>query len=160
MNQAEAELLIAEAVIAGAVLPTASAQDLADKAGVWADFCDDVPYEFARQVVRGWPTGNNHFLTPNRLSNEWRDHRRASATGGTFPEGACAWARVCRCDHDACFHGQLRGPEDKTTVIETPKGEIHRYTTAVRWCPTCWEARNVIRNEQGMESRAYGDMGR
>jgi len=158
MNQQEAELLIAEAVIAGAVLPTVSAQDLADKAGVWSDFCDDVPYEFARQIVRKFETGHNHFLTPNRLSNEWADARRKSGGEGTYPEAACAWARVCRCPHTECFHGQMRESEEKTTIIATPKGEIRRYTSGVRWCPTCWDARNVIRMDANKERRDYGDM--
>lgn len=151
--------MIGEAVIAGVLLPTTDQQDLDDKAGVWADFCGDVPYEFARGVVRAFPTGHNRFLTPNRLSNEWHDQQRSNRGPVTFDEAACAWARHCRCDHLACFHGQMREAEDKVTLYDAGRaGTKERITTGVRWCSRCWDARNIAREKAGKEARDYGDM--
>jgi len=158
MNQAEAELMIGEAVIAGALLPVTDMQDLADKAGVWSDFCRDVPYGFAREAVRNFQTGNNRFLTPNRLVNLWHDRARGQAHN-TKTEYDCAWYRNCSCPHTDCINGQMREPEDKVTTVDAGrKGTVDRITVGVRWCPRCWLARNIVREKAGKELREYGDM--
>ena len=114
---------------------------------------------FAVAVADTWE--ENRPITPIAIKSRWDDHvkaQRASMPQPTYDEAACAWARVCHCQHTECYHGQMREAEDKETVIDTPKGPVRRYTTGVRWCPRCWDARNTIRVEHGKEPREYGDM--
>lgn len=114
---------------------------------------------FATAIADMW--SENRPITPIAIKSRWDAHMRATrgSQAVDFPEAACAWAQHCNCTHTDCFHGQMREPEDKITKIDTVrKGVVERHTTGVRWCPRCWEARNIVREKNGKERRDYGDM--
>lgn len=131
-----------------------------DQIAAWSQILEDVPTSFGLQRVNQWePNAVQRYFQPTSVAFAWRMRREAEVRESvTYDEAACAWARLCTCPHVDCYHGQMREAGDKTTIIETRSGVTNRYTTGVRWCPRCWDARNLKRVEEGKDARDYADV--
>ena len=131
-----------------------------DQIAAWGQILADVPASFALQKASQWePNAVQRYFQPTSIAFAWTMRRQNEARETvTYDEAACAWARLCTCPHTECYHGQMREAEDKTTIVETRHGITERYTAAIRWCPRCWDARNLMRTEASKDARDYGDM--
>jgi hypothetical protein len=157
VNVDEAKVFVSEAATLDLAISPTDVGHLDEIARGWAEVCKDVPYAFAHQVLITWTSV--YHIRASQVRGLWEQQQKTAARN-TYSETACAWERVCRCTHTECVHGQMAGDLalEKITV-QGDRGQTRdRETLVVKWCPRCWEARNIIRSDQGKEPRTLGDL--
>lgn len=146
MNVLEAASLIDKCIALGVWPHPGDADLIAGQAQTWSQQLAAVPIAFAMAFVDTYPGPYN--IRPSLIRGSWEQAEKAKRLNTHFDERACAHARMCRCTHaeGACNRGFLDTPED-----------LERGTVA--WCPRCWEARNLKREEEGKSRLELGEVG-
>lgn len=146
MNVLEAATLIDRCVALGVWAHPGDADLIAAQAQAWSEQLSRVPLEFALGIADAHP--GPYHLRPSQIRGSWEQAERARRTRVSYDERACAYARMCRCTH---AEGQCnRGFLDTSQDLE--RG-------SVAWCPQCWKARNLKREEQGKSTLELGEVG-
>jgi len=146
VNVLEAATLIDRCIALGIWPHPGDANLIAEQAQAWSEQLSRVPLEFALNEAVTHPGPYN--LRPSLIRGAWERAEKARRVNTTYDERACAFARMCRCTHaeGQCNRGFLDTPQD-----------LDRGT--VMWCPQCWNARNLKREEQGKSLLELGEVG-
>lgn len=138
MNALEAAQLIDRCIALGIWPSPGDAEMLATQAEAWGEQLRAVPLAYAIEQADRHP--GPYYLRPSFIRDAWDQAVKVEKAHITYGERACPNARLCRCTHgiDECNRGFLDTPSDR-----------ERGTTA--WCPLCWDARNLRREELGKE---------
>lgn len=146
MNVLEAAHLIDRCVALGIWAHPGDAEAIAGQAEAWAEQLYQVPLAFALTVADQHP--GPYSLRPGMIRGAWEQAEKQARINTSYDERACAFARMCRCTHAVgqCNRGFLDTPAD-----------VERGTVA--WCPQCWNARNLKREEEGKAPLEVGEVG-
>lgn len=166
MNVLEASTLIDTCIGLG-IWPNTTPDLLADQSQIWADQLDDVPLEWAVNFAHAHP--GPYSLRPSQIRGAWAEYRkREQRNQQGYNERACAFQRRCRCSHAAgvCMRGFVDTPREWSTEkrgeTTTPDGDtvtIVRDVIRDSFCPACWDARNAVRQEKGLDPIDLGVIG-
>lgn len=166
MNALEASTLIDTCIGLG-VWPNSTPDLLADQSQIWADQLTDVPLQWAIDFAHSHP--GPYSLRPSQIRGGWEEEQKRISRGRQiYDERACAFQRRCRCAHSpgVCNRGYVDKPREwsteqrgQTTTIDGETVAIIRDVIRDSFCPTCWDARNAVRQEKGLDPIDIGVIG-